>query len=698
MVVDLVANADAERLVSFGKQQHEASLWNLRNGGKLAQLNHSAALRSIDLSSNGQLAATADESGSIKVWRTRDGSLLHTINHEAGRLRLQFLPDDRLLAYVECIRAGETSELTAWTLSPMSVEKQFKTEANVAFARIDEGSQSLIVSGTDGAVSLFSIETGKIKQGPFRHQGRLEDCYIAEDKLLTVQRNGTITVWSMDGTRRELTRHSTGILDSTLDKRRRILAVGGTDGQVALYWRHSLQRIGPALFVDESISSLEFHPDSRRLIAGGNSGIVRIWDLAGMAPDVSILKHDGQVNVARFNPSGTRVISCSNDKTGALWDAQDGSLISKHKHSDHVTDCGFSAGGRFAATGSLDGTVQILDGRRGVALGDPLQHTGGVLKLGFSPGTSDVLFTAASNGVVTGWDAASRKRIFQASDATTTITDLAIAPDGESVIIGAVDGLAVVRRAKDGSPVSPPLVHKDIVTRCGYSRQGDSLLWTASRDNSVRFWLDGDSYELKNELTFRAWPTNVAFSPEGDRYLISDFSGHLSLWQEESLLWRFARPKHFFKHCEIDSQSRFALACGGATLGDGRRIGTGSAFLVDLESGLPVAPPLNHFATIRAFFDPSGQRILTSSDDQSARLWNIVTDDRPVDAISLHAMAVSGKKLNSSEQLVSLEPTQLADVFQEAKDRSAEWFECDTEQIGRWEDYIAWVVEKHNLE
>ncbi len=93
---------------------------SLLNGGKLAQLNHSAALRSIDLSSNGQLAATADESGSIKVWRTRDGSLLHTINHEAGRLRLQFLPDDRLLAYVECIRAGETSEMHGCVLAHVS--------------------------------------------------------------------------------------------------------------------------------------------------------------------------------------------------------------------------------------------------------------------------------------------------------------------------------------------------------------------------------------------------------------------------------------------------------------------------------------------------------------------------------------------------------------------------------------------------
>ncbi len=112
-------------------------------------------------------------------------------------------------------------------------------------------------------------------------------------------------------------------------------------------------------------------------------------------------------------------------------------------------------------------------------------------------------------------------------------------------------------------------------------------------------------------------------------YLTTTYEGEITLWQEDKRLWQSNFRAYRFLHCQVDAKERFALVAGELAFGTGKEQGAGIAILLDLETGLPVSPLLQHFASIsRAFFDPSGERVLTASADHSARIWQLAKDER----------------------------------------------------------------------
>ena len=100
---DLIAMAGNQWRSRSGDEYLPSTLviWKATDGTVLHRLNHDFAVEDIDFSPGGELLASVDSFGSIRIWRLSDGALLRTVDGLGTRLnRVSFSQDGILVMSV----------------------------------------------------------------------------------------------------------------------------------------------------------------------------------------------------------------------------------------------------------------------------------------------------------------------------------------------------------------------------------------------------------------------------------------------------------------------------------------------------------------------------------------------------------------------------------------------------------------------
>src|SRR5262249_11024937 len=97
---------------------------------------------------------------------------------------------------------------------------------------------------------------------------------------------------------------------------------------------------------------------------------------------------------------------------------------------------------------------------------------------------------------------------------------------------------------------------------------------------------------------------------------------------------------------------------------DGTRIVTASedntARVWDAATGEALTPPLRHpRAVLRADFSPDGNQALTICGDQKKRTWDLTPDDRPVETLLYLSHVLAGGRIDSDYGLLPLSSAAL---------------------------------------
>ncbi|HET7505909.1 MAG TPA: hypothetical protein VFK02_33045 [Kofleriaceae bacterium] len=183
--------------------------------------------------------------------------------------------------------------------------------------------------------------------------------------------------------------------------------------------------------------------------------------------------------------------------------------------------------------------------------------------------------------------------------------------------------------AAHGTPRQVFLGHRAPVTSVAFSPDGTRII-SASSDRTARIWAISTGKPLTPPLAHLGDVHTAAFSPDGARVLTASTDGTAQIW--DAVTGRPLTPPLVHKpandlHRDVfDHNGDIRIAAFDRA---GRRVVTasddGTARLWDAATGKPVLPPLDASAGIRAAaFSPDGTRVAAAIHDH-VQFWNAVT-------------------------------------------------------------------------
>mmetsp|Transcript_5412 Transcript_5412/g.11948 ORF Transcript_5412/g.11948 Transcript_5412/m.11948 type:complete len:530 (-) Transcript_5412:1074-2663(-) len=180
-------------------------------------------------------------------------------------------------------------------------------------------------------------------------------------------------------------------------------------------------------FKDTAFSG-SFRADGKLLVAGGQDGVVQVFDSSSRAVLRQLKAHKRPTHVTRFSPDKLHVLSGSDDVTARWWDVTAGQQVLRlDGHTDYVRAAAASpANSETWATGGYDHVVKLWDIRAGDNLMS-LDHGAPVEDVAFF--TSGSLLATAGGNSLCIWDIVGGGRLLRRfTNFQKTVTCIRLSP------------------------------------------------------------------------------------------------------------------------------------------------------------------------------------------------------------------------------------------------------------------------------
>lgn len=567
------------------------------------QLSHNAPVSSASISQDNRVALTYS-GGKWQFWDIQSQAPIHSAAITGAAVHMvRFAPEAKNLFVVEK-QEGATWSAQYWDLRTGKAAGPAVQSSDQSAARIvtPDGRQALIVSRKGEQV--WDLKTGKLVRELHWNLPLAEHPELLEDFLSP---NGN-----------------------------RLVLFGGSGAQV--YDLVTGKQVGPAMMMADSIHQVQISADGKRLLIvyGGDNDNVSIWDLDAGKQLGDEITYSDLIHHAAFSPSGDQVVTLfggpyergavSEKVQAQVWDARTGQAIGKPlTHYGNINSVEFSPNGRWILTASDDKTAQIWDARTGEPVGYPMRHAAKVNSARFSS-DGEWVVTASDDNTARIWMAQTEYGFDEAAYYPKTWQLADFSPDGQSMVTAWPDKTARVWALTTGKVVAHSPVFSNPVFSAEFNAGGNQVfILTAGKEPQTvgANPMEAQIWDAQMERRIRGPKPNISsarFSPDGKLIVAVFVDGTVGIWdvatgKSASPLFR-SSPQVL--DAILSKDGRWLVARCGL----GSSYISGPLYIWDLQS--PQHAPKRIGDQVSSVeFSPDGKLILTVSDSQVARLWDL---------------------------------------------------------------------------
>jgi WD40 repeat protein len=286
------------------------------------------------------------------------------------------------------------------------------------------------------------------------------------------------------------------------------------------------RRVYAVLDAREGVTGVEVAADGRKLAVLGDTGLVRVFDVATGAPIAQVRVGAGQIRHAAFTADGAKLVAAiGNDiavvnlatrslerllrgrqcyistviVSGArvvapdcdailVWDLASGALVRsiavEPTAPGSLLAIAVSPDGSLFAAGAGDGSIQIFDAVTGAEHARLVGHTGRVPSLVF---THDGRLVSRGDSTARVWDVARATQLAIVAGHGGMVGELAVSPDEHRAATSATDGSVWIWELATGKIVNRVTGHAFLGATARFSPDGQRVI-TSGDDLSYRVW------------------------------------------------------------------------------------------------------------------------------------------------------------------------------------------------------------------
>jgi WD40 repeat protein/serine/threonine protein kinase len=614
-VIAMTADRDG-RIIAFGGQKGLLKIWDTsRPEDPIALSGHTAAIRSLSLSRDGNYLAAADDDGHVTVTDVRSRVIKLRLKGTCVRLiadgRQVITGDEfqpRQNQFLE-IRDGREGRLLR------SLPVRDTSILSAPFELSDDERQAVIWKGLEART--VNLEDGRLGPSLPGHSGEITHAVFSPDGMhvATAAADRTVRLWDPRTGAEELVfrGHRNRVATLAFHPNGRLLASGDQSRGEIKVWdltRHpeyltvrglpTVPRDAKSTVPQRVAMALGFTADSHRLIEVRRDGTLADRDARGGPGTGRMLslpisdQATGPSKLAAFSADGTQLAGMdqADPSKVVIWDVRTGGELKTFQHSFRIVHIDWSLDGQRIVTATPDRkqigrprTVKVWDTSTGANLAefrpkghfDPAQ-VGDCGVVALSPDGKLVAFDDYSEtrpSFISIYEVASRRLVSRLVANADLVSTLAFSPSGALLAAGSLDGRIFVYNLNSSKMLyaEPLRCASPALGMLAFSPDG-RLLAAAGREQLEVWHIDMGQpvFALRGAPPRRgdnAFNPRVAWSPDGQRLAALNHNHKITIWdgsnhqsevqdhairEERAFAWHLAHAQL----AVFDPQLRFA--------------------------------------------------------------------------------------------------------------------------------------------